>query len=167
MSETRAIVEAFFAKSSENDLSIVDLFAAEFEFFVPGDPKHFPWSGRHTCAAELAAVFHSIWSYSVPGKALIQSATLIVEGEQAAWIGIGISQEISQVSPAAGERYTIDVALHFTVRAGRIVRLYAIEDMTALAQRYRFSQLAAMHVTTRIAGCTQPHFRSIDAETTK
>jgi len=139
MSDTRTVVEEFFAKSGANDFTVVDLFADQIEFFLPGDPAYFPWAGLHTRGGRnLAEVFESIWLSRVPGKGRVESPKLIVEGEDAAWIGRGVSHEISDVSPNRGQRFAIDVALHFTVRDGKIVRLLAVEDMTALAQMYGY-----------------------------
>jgi ketosteroid isomerase-like protein len=139
MSDTRAVVEAFFAKASANDLGVVDLFADDIEFFAPGDPKCFPWAGMHTRGgAALREVFKSVWESRAPGTGRVDSSKLIVEGEDAVWVGRGVSHEMGDLSRNRGQRFAIDVAIHFTVRNGKIVTLYAIEDMTALARVYGF-----------------------------
>jgi ketosteroid isomerase-like protein len=139
LSDTRAVVEDFFAKHAATDPSVVELFADEIDFFAPGDPKHFPWAGHHTRGgAELAEVIKLIWASRTAGKGTVASSTLVVDGEDAVWVGRGVSHEISGESSNAGERFTLDVALHFTVRGGKIIQLHAIEDMTALAQAYGY-----------------------------
>src|SRR5882724_11543218 len=96
MSGTRAVIEAFFARSSANDANLVDLFADEVEFFAPGDPKYFPWAGIHTQRGELLEAFKQIWSSRRAGSGSIVRSKLIVEGEDAAWIGVGVSHEINE-----------------------------------------------------------------------
>jgi ketosteroid isomerase-like protein len=142
MSDTREVVEAFFAKSGANDLSIVDLFAEELEFVLPGNSTYFPWAGRHTKGgAALIDVFKSVWASRTPGKGSVVSSRLIVEGQDAAWFGVGVGHEMNDFSRRKGERFTIDVAMHFTVRDGKIIRLHVIEDMTALAADHGFARI--------------------------
>lgn len=136
---TRAVVEAFFAKGAANDLGIVGLFADDIEFFIPGDPKHFLFAGLHKRGgAALVNVFKAMWASRVGGSGKIVSSKLIVEGEDAGWFGVGISHEMNETSRHSGKRFTLDTAIHFTVRNGKIVRIYAFEDMTRLAQDYGF-----------------------------
>src|SRR5262245_9364121 len=111
MSDTRGVVEAFFARGRANDLSIVDLFAEEIEFFIPGDPRLFPFAGMHRQGGSaLVGVFEAMWRSRAPGTGQIKTATLIVQGEEAAWIGVGVSHEMNDFSRNSGRRFTLDVA---------------------------------------------------------
>jgi uncharacterized protein len=138
--QTDVVVAEFLARNAACDLSVVQLFDDEIDFFAPGDPEYFPWAGHHTRGGEeLAAVFEKIWASRTPGKGHVARSKLVVQGEDAVWIGLGAGHEIAGSAPNAGGRFTIDVAILFTVSNGKIVRLHVIEDMTSVAQAYGYS----------------------------
>lgn len=140
--DTRLVVNEFFSKSAQNDLTLVNLFADKTDLLLPGDPKLFPWAGRHTQGgAPLVDVFKAVWASRTAGKGSALSTHLVVEGENAAWFGFGVSHEMNEFSRRSGHRFIIDVAMLFTVRGGRIARLHVIEDMTALAADHGFIEL--------------------------
>jgi hypothetical protein len=55
----------------------------------------------------------------------------VVEGEEAVALGT-----LSHVANTTGRRSTTPVAMHITVRQGRIIRVHLYEDTHAVAQAF-------------------------------
>ncbi len=130
MTTNAEIVQAFFAMVGARDLKLIDLFADEFDWHVPGAP-HFPWSGNRTRKDQIPAFFEALWPMTVEGETQVRVDHFIVADSHVIMTGAFDHRVV-----ATGERFTIAVAFHFIIADGKIVHMHMYEDSLAAAHAF-------------------------------
>jgi ketosteroid isomerase-like protein len=74
----------------------------------------------------------TMWSHFRTDQSTASIDRIVVEGEEAVALGT-----FSHVANTTGRRFTTPVAMHLTVRDGRIVRVHLYEDTYAVARAFR------------------------------
>jgi uncharacterized protein len=131
MTTNTETVRTFFALVGERDLKLIELFADEFHWYVPGDP-HFPWSGKRSQKSELPGFFAALWPMTVPGETNVRVDQFIEAGSHVVVMG-----EFDHKVASTGDRFKVEVVFHFIIEAGKIVHLHMYEDTLAAARAFR------------------------------
>jgi ketosteroid isomerase-like protein len=107
-----------------------ELFAEEIDWIVPGAPG-IAWAGPRTREEDVPAHFRTMWSQFDTERSAAEIARVIVEGDDAVALGT-----FSHAANTTGRGWTTPVAIHFTVKDGRITRVHLYEDTYAVAQAF-------------------------------
>src|SRR2546430_4586640 len=100
MTTTQKFVEEFFPKLGAKNLpAMIELFADDIDWFVPGALK-LPWAGKRTHKSEIEPYFNTLWPLLEPGKSQVEPGKLLVDGNDA----VAFSQ-LSHVVKATGKRF--------------------------------------------------------------
>ncbi|MFC5181643.1 nuclear transport factor 2 family protein [Actinomadura harenae] len=137
MTTTRTTVEDLLGRIAEGDPAhLAALFADDCDWKLNWpDAEHgraeTPWIRHRTTPAEAAAHFAEIAAHHVPEKNETRIDRILVDGDDAVLLGV-----IRQVARTTDRPYTSRLALHVTVRDGRITRYHVYEDSLAVAQAF-------------------------------
>jgi ketosteroid isomerase-like protein len=124
---TRRIVEAFFSHlSSRKIFEIPALFASEANYWVSGNPSHFPWAGdvdAHARIPQLHATFDSFKVFD------LNLRNVVVEGRNAI-AEFGVFGQLE-----SGLEYRNEVVMAFVLNeSGQILSLREyLDNMQTLA----------------------------------
>jgi ketosteroid isomerase-like protein len=131
LTDTRATVQEFFRRLGTWDADAVgELFADDVDWLVPG-ASSLPWVGRRARREEVPEYLTTMWSHFHTDQSTASIDRIVVEGEEAVALGT-----FSRVANTTGRRFTTPVAMHITVRQGRIIRVHLYEDTDAVAQAF-------------------------------
>ncbi|WP_307808076.1 nuclear transport factor 2 family protein [Streptomyces oryzae] len=129
MAGTRAVVDEFYRRLEEGELSTLhELFAERIDWEIYGS-EDVPWVGRRF-TREAAAEFFSI----LPEHLQMEDFSIeriLVDGEDAVAFA-----RMRQIVKATGKLFESPCAFHFTVVDGKISRYVTFEDSLALARAF-------------------------------
>ncbi|MBB5935692.1 nuclear transport factor 2 family protein [Streptomyces zagrosensis] len=124
---TRAIIDAYLAKTRARDLDgAVALFSEDVAWDAPGSGAA-PWSGRRSSRAEVAEFFRLLHDHLTPEEFTVTH--IVVEGAHGVIIG-----HLRDTVKATGATLTTPFAAHVTVADEQITGYRLFEDTHALAQ---------------------------------
>ncbi|MHC3471039.1 nuclear transport factor 2 family protein [Streptomyces sp. 7R007] len=128
---SRAVTEQFVERLGRQDQDgIQDLFAADIDWYVPGNDA-LPWTGRRTRREDVAAYFTTMWPHFVPGKSKVVLERIIVDGGDVMLLGV-----FTHTVAATGREFTTPSAMHLVVEGGEIVRMHLYEDTLSVDQAF-------------------------------
>lgn len=121
-------VAAFWASPDDPQAlaDILDLFARDVDWDIPGDPNAVPWIGPRRDRAAVGVFYRELAAHLTPER--FEVRRLLADHEEAVAIG-----ELASRVKATGRRMETPFAIVLTVRDGRIVRYRMLEDSHAVA----------------------------------
>ncbi|PRY14156.1 nuclear transport factor 2 family protein [Kineococcus rhizosphaerae] len=125
---TRAFLERLGAQDADG---LGELFADEVDWFVPGDPRVTPWTGRRSRRGEVPDYFHVLWAALEPGASTVSVEAVVTAGEDSAVFAV-----FDHVAAPTGRAFHTDVAVRLTVTGGKITRMHLHEDTAAVAAAF-------------------------------
>ena len=129
--DTRATVQEFLRRLGTWDADAAgELFADDVDWLVSG-ASSLPWVGRRARREQVPEFLKTMWSHFRTDQSTASIDRIVVEGEEAVALGT-----FSHVANTTGRRFTTPVAMHLTVRDGRIVRVHLYEDTYAVARAF-------------------------------
>lgn len=127
---TREVIDAFFARFGAGDLpGLIDLFADEVDFSVPGAPQ-VPWTGTRTRKDEVEAFFTTLGKELGPAEEFTLTTTVIQDDHAV------VTGRARFTVLATGKPFVNEFALHFTVTNGKITRYHMYENSYAISTAY-------------------------------
>jgi ketosteroid isomerase-like protein len=128
---TLETVQRFLQSVGAQDLAAIqDCFAHQVDWNVPGTPS-LPWIGRRSTKPEVGDYFTTMWSHFNQEKAEVEIKKVLVDGDDAVIVG-RFGQEVA----ASCRSFSTDIAMHLSVRDGKIVQLHLYEDTLAVSQAF-------------------------------
>ncbi|EPR39657.1 protein of unknown function DUF1486 [Desulfovibrio sp. X2] len=128
MKSTNEVARIFAERLTSRDLrGFAELFADEFDWYVPGEPV-LPWAGRRRTRAEMEAFFQELWPLTVSDQMRLAVTQVLAQDKDAVVLG-----RFSHVAGKTDKRFTLDLAFHIQVEGGRITRLRLYEDTLGAA----------------------------------
>ena len=125
---TLKTVQAFLGAMGARNLdAIVELFAEQVDWYIPGDEKLAPWLGKRTDKKAVRNFFALLWPATEPLSASVDH--LFVDGDQAVVIG-----EFSTRMLATGKVVNSLFHIAMTVENGLINRYRLLEDSLAVSR---------------------------------
>lgn len=126
----REVVHEFFTRFGAGDGdALLDLFAEEVDWNVPGSPA-VPWTGRRSTKAQLAQFF-AIAAAQVERTESFEVHRVLADGDHAVALG-----GFAHVIRATGKTFRSDFALHIEIADGRIRLYHMFEDGHAAAEAF-------------------------------
>ena len=124
------VVQEFFTRFGAGDGdALLDLFAEDVDWNVPGSPA-VPWTGRRSTKAQLAQFFAAA-AAEVERTESFDVERVLAEGDHAVALGA-----FAHVIRATGKTFRSDFALHIKVADGRIRLYHMFEDGQAAAEAF-------------------------------
>ncbi|MEE6188014.1 nuclear transport factor 2 family protein [Niabella digestorum] len=128
MIDAKKIVEAFLEYLQQRDLNrIVNLFAENVKWQIPGNENRIAWLGKRNSRAEVEAFFKLLWSATVPLSASIHK--ILMTGSD-----VIIKGDFATKMLKTGKIVTSIFFIHFVVKEEKIVEYTLLEDSFAVAQ---------------------------------
>lgn len=119
---TREVVtELFDIQSGKKSGNIVDLFADQVDWDMPGNESKFPWVGKRSTKQEVAAFFTEFRNYIEPVSFEVEFCAF--EGEHAVVVG-ALTSKILKYDKLFSTAFTIVIK----VQEGKIVKYHFLED---------------------------------------
>ena len=123
-------LQEFFTRFGAGDGdALLDLFAEDVDWNVPGSPT-VPWTGRRSTKAQLADFFAAA-AANVERTESFDVEQVLVEGDHAVALGSFV-----HVIRGTGKAFRSDFALHIEVADGRIRLYHMFEDALAAAEAF-------------------------------
>ncbi|MFB7629512.1 nuclear transport factor 2 family protein [Streptomyces sp. NPDC056149] len=128
---TRDVVNELLKRIGEGDVpAVVELFADDADWEIPGDPEIVPWVGRRTVAG-IPGFFRTMGELT--DRELFDVERVVVDGPNAVLIG-----RARVVVRSTGKTIDTPFAVDIVVNPeGRISRYYMFEDSWGVAQAVR------------------------------
>ncbi|WP_274911111.1 nuclear transport factor 2 family protein [Streptomyces sp. WZ-12] len=128
---TRDVVNELLKRIGEGDVpAVVELFADDADWEIPGDPEIVPWVGRRTVAG-IPDFFRTMGELT--DRELFDVERVVVDGPNAVLIG-----RARVVVRSTGKTIDTPFAVDIVVNPeGRISRYYMFEDSWGVAQAVR------------------------------
>lgn len=129
--QTRDVVNELLKRMGEGDIpAVVELFAEDAHWEIPGDPEIVPWVGRRQVDA-IPEFFRTMGGLT--DRELFEIERVIVDGSNAVLIG-----RARVVVRSTGKVIDTPFAVDIVVNAeGRISRYYMFEDSWGVALAMR------------------------------
>ncbi|MEY9844512.1 nuclear transport factor 2 family protein [Streptacidiphilus sp. MAP5-3] len=129
MSEnTRSVVEELLKRVGAGDIEgVVELFARDAVWEIPGDPAIVPWVGRRS-VENIPEFFETIGAYT--DRELFDVERVVVDGPNAVLIGRA-RVVVRSTGKVIDTPFAIDIVVN---HEGRISRYYMFEDSWRVAQ---------------------------------
>ena len=122
-----SFVQNFLKHLGERNLSaLVDLFAENVDWFIPGNEALAPWLGRRSTRAEVQHFFELLWENTEPVSASIDH--MFIDNEHAV-----ITGEFSTRMLKTGKVVDSLFSIQMTVLENKIVRYRLLEDSYAVS----------------------------------
>jgi ketosteroid isomerase-like protein len=119
---TQEITTQFLSALSERNIdAIVNLFADEVDWYIPGNETLAPWLGKRSTRQEVKEFYQLLWQSTLPVAATIDH--IFVDGNKAVIAGSFTSKMLQ-----TGAMCTSLFFIHFTVINNQIVRYRLLED---------------------------------------
>lgn len=126
--ETRHIINNYLqALSARNLHAMHSLFAAEVDWYIPGNQEVAPWTGRRHTKQEIMDFFRMLWKQTIPIAANIDH--IFVDGKKAVISG-DFKTGMLQTEKICASLFFIQI----TVENGVIVKYHLLEDTLAVVQ---------------------------------
>lgn len=127
--QTRTVVEEYLLRLTKGDAEhIAELFADEVECYVAA-AEAAPWLASRGLAADFLRLTMPRFEL---GESTVEADRILVDGTDAVVLG-----HFTHVIKPSGRRLSSPVAIHLSVRAGRITSMHLYEDNVALVSRIR------------------------------
>lgn len=132
----RAVVEQYLERvgafwgapdAPEKNAAIIDLFADDVDWYVPGDPAVLPWAGRRRTRESLRAFYPELARGIAPQRYEVKR--ILADDEMAVVIG-----ELASAIRTTGKVAESPFVIEITVRGGKIVRYRMHEDSLAVTR---------------------------------
>ena len=121
------LIDEFTRRLSLGDADgLSELFSTEIDWFVPGS-KLLPWTGQRFKREDVSGYFKTMWPHFVPGKSESILESIVISGNEAVVFG-----RFKHSVASTGRSFETEVALHFTVRNEKIIRMHFYEDTKAV-----------------------------------
>ena len=128
IASTESIVHTYLQNLAQRNLAgIVALFAAEIDWYVPGNGTRAPWLGKRSNRAEVTAFFELLWANTTPVSADIHH--IFIDGNRAAVTGEFVT-EMRSTGKQVESLFTIEI----TVENSHIIRYRLLEDSHAVSE---------------------------------
>lgn len=114
-----------FHLSQRNHHELMQMFAEEVDWYIPGDQKKAPWLGRRSSKDEISEFFLQLWRATEAVSASI--VHLAAEGDQAI-----IAGDFSTKMLATGKVVDSMFCIRMQFREGKIVWYRLLEDSWAV-----------------------------------
>lgn len=119
---TKEVLEEFYAiQSGKKEGNIVDLFAENVDWDLPGNQEKFPWTGQRRTKKEIVQFFKDLHSNVKSEKFDIDF--IAINGENAT-----VSGELSSKILKFNKIFTTEFVVIFKVVNGKIVKYHFLED---------------------------------------
>lgn len=134
--DTQAVVGALLQRIGEGDPAKIAEMYAESVIWKLGWPADeygatVPWIRHRTTRADVEDHYCTVAEHHVPGETTANIHTVLVDGPDAAIIGV-----LGQTLRATGVNYQTEFILYVTVADGLITRHHIIEDNLAVKRAF-------------------------------
>jgi len=119
---TREVVELYYdLQFGRKEGNIVDLFAEEVDWDLPGNEGKFPWVGKRRTKGEIMEFFKVLGENIQPER--FELDFIAVNGENAVAVG-----ELTSKIVKYGRSFSTGFTVNFKVKNGKIVKYHFLED---------------------------------------
>jgi ketosteroid isomerase-like protein len=126
--ETRGVVNQLLERLGGGDIAgVVELFAEDAHWEIPGDPDLAPWVGRRK-THEIADFFRTIGEHT--DRELFEIERIVVDGPYAVLIGRA-RVAVRTTGQIIDTPFAVDIVVN---SEGRISRYYMFEDSLSVAR---------------------------------
>ncbi|WP_316814698.1 nuclear transport factor 2 family protein [Pedobacter nyackensis] len=126
--QTREVINNFFQALAGRELAVlIQLFAEEIDWDIPGNEELAPWLGKRTKRNEVKDSFELLWQNIEPIAAQIDR--ILVDDDFAIATG-----SFSSKMNRSGQIYSSMFSAHFTVSGDQIIRYRLQEDSYGLVE---------------------------------
>ncbi|MGM1430003.1 nuclear transport factor 2 family protein [Sphingobacterium lactis] len=128
MSLTKTILTSFLTHLQNRDLvNLVNLFADNVKWTIPGNEKEIKWLGSRTMKIEIEDFFKMLWKETEPisaeiHKVLFDNDDVIIKGS------------FTTKMLATEKKVTSIFFIHFMINDGKITEYTLLEDSYAVSQ---------------------------------
>lgn len=128
MSLTKTILTSFLTHLQNRDLvNLVNLFADNIKWTIPGNEKEIKWLGSRTMKIEIEDFFKMLWKETEPisaeiPKVLFDNDDVIIKGS------------FTTKMLATEKKVTSIFFIHFMINDGKITEYTLLEDSYAVSQ---------------------------------
>ena len=128
MQQTKNLLEKFSESIQARDLEkILELFADEVDWDVPGDRETVPWLGKRKFKPEVKQFYELLWRSTEPISSRIER--VLIDGSDAVIVGSFRSKML-----ATGVTVDSPFFSNMRIGAGRITKYTLLEDSYAIAK---------------------------------
>ena len=133
MDKTREFIKDFLKYMQARDLkNMVNLFAEEVAWEIPGDTKRIKWLGVRTCKAEVEHFFNLLWTETQPISAEIHK---IICDQNDVMIKGSFTTKMLEIN----ENVTSIFFIHFKLQNMKIVEYTLLEDSFTVSKAFNNS----------------------------
>lgn len=126
--KTHNLIQNFYQALANRELqSLLELFAEEVDWEVPGNEELAPWLGKRESRDEIKAFYQLLWQSVEPISAQIEH--ILADGD----FGVATGR-FSSLMLRSGQVYTSIFSAHFTLKNGKITRYRFLEDSHGLVE---------------------------------
>lgn len=126
--KTRHLIQNFYQALANRDLqTLLELFAEEVDWDVPGNEELAPWLGKRESREEIKVFYQLLWQSVEPISAQIEH--ILADGE----FGVATGRFSSRMV-RSGQVYSSIFSAHFTLKDGRITHYRFLEDSQGLVE---------------------------------
>jgi ketosteroid isomerase-like protein len=135
VSSTQEVINGFFESAGQlNERSTASFFSETPDFYIAESP-FMPWTGKRSKREEVEKALKLLFEAHVPGQESFDIDHVFIDGEQAAIFAVA-----NRLVQETGKKYAANIAMRFTIVAGKITRLLILEDTRKIEKAFSSEQ---------------------------